>query len=411
MQEYILAPGGLFLNDSDLVRSVNDRLYPVIYLTRLADQLARTPQVARLKRVSVLGLLDGMVDLNASASKFEHSVGVYWLTVILTRLKELREFRDLLTAASFAHDLASPPFTHTTEPVMREVLGLDHEEALSLPYYRSSEFAEVIAQHGLDYEEVIEIAQGRHDNRLVGEALVGPLDLDTLDGTCRYSLMWQPAQLGLPYDPKFIVFYYEPRAGRWLIPDQEDELEIPPQHLHRFISCRRDVFARIHGSRIAAPESLIGRALYFAAMKSELDEGFFRLTDEQAVEHLRRCNRRSKWLIDQAALGERFDDAVGMDFPTPTPELAAVLAQPLGTQLLADQVASEVGLPLAAVTIQAGRSKQVKDLSGIPVLTEDGSPARLPKPDQSWYVRAFIAQRYQPWATEVSDVIYRRLGI
>jgi HD superfamily phosphohydrolase len=409
MKEIIVPPHGLDLDERNVVRTISDRLYRVIHLTGLADKLTRTPQVARLKRVAVLGLLDGMVDLNASASKFEHSLGVYWLLTVITRLEELYPYRKLLTAAAFAHDLASPPFTHTTEPVMREILGLDHEQALALPYYRQSEFATVLAQHNVSYEEVVQLAQGHHPNRLVREALVGPLDMDTLDGTCRYSLMWRPAEQGLPYQPLHIVYYYEAREGRWVIQDQEDELEIPQHHLHGFINCRQDVFARIHGERIAGPESLIGRALYLAMMQGELDEPFFRLTDEEAVQHLRRCNGRTKWLIQQAALGERFECVMEEDYDHPQPGLAAVLNHHLGPQVMADEVAAGLGLPPEAVTIQAGRSKQVKDLTALPVLTDEGDPARLPRPRQTWYVRTFLAPYYSVNADAVAQAVERRL--
>lgn len=367
-----------------------DRIYGLVPITPFAEQLLRTPEIQRLKWVSHLGLLNGMTPLNICASRYEHSLGVYTLVLMATRLAELRDYRDLLVAAAICHDKGTPPFSHTGEAAQHMVLGVGHEHVLKT-HFNDSKTARVIERAHLNYDEVVTICLGTHPNPLLNELVNGTLDLDTLDGTCRYALTWNFVTKGLPYSPKHIVYYYQVEDGKLMIQDLEDELCIPEVELMKFINCRREVFQCIFSSVIQAPQVHLERALYLAARANELPGSFFRLTDEQAAEHLRTsCNPHTEQLVEMAVIGDHYPLVWSHQLHNLGDHQRTLFSNPLARQEIADTIAAELSIPAHHLGLHLGLHKGSKNLSGLIARREDGSPIPLPNHCPLWLANAYL---------------------
>src|SRR5579859_3405163 len=103
-------------------RVVADDLYGAIPVSRWAQSLLEAPPFRRLDGVSLSDVPGELLFGRSFPSRLTHSLGVYYLT------RQARPRDRALQAAALAHDLGHGPFSHLSEPLMIERIGIDHEQ-------------------------------------------------------------------------------------------------------------------------------------------------------------------------------------------------------------------------------------------------------------------------------------------
>lgn len=176
-------------------------------LTDRVRRLIDTAAFRRLAHISQLGLVS-LVYPAAIHTRFEHSLGVYRLALLL--LKQLahderferhvtRSEAELLIVAALVHDLGHWPFCHPIEDL--RLPGVPRHESLAREYL-AGEMADVLADDWhLEAEQVSKLlcepAQTA-SGRLLASMLSGPIDIDKMDYLLRDSL-----HAGVPYGRHF----------------------------------------------------------------------------------------------------------------------------------------------------------------------------------------------------------------
>lgn len=167
---------------------IRDRLYGLIEYTELEEEVLNTQILQRLRRIKQLALA-GLVYPSAGHSRFEHVVGVMHLAGRMAeRLNIDREITKIVRLAALLHDVGHPPFSHTSELVLRRftpkslVEGLDVEaihEAITLNILEfDEELGSCLKPHQIEHIAAL-IKPGPRS--ILKEIVSGPLDADKLD--------------------------------------------------------------------------------------------------------------------------------------------------------------------------------------------------------------------------------------
>ena len=281
------------------------RLDPVYGSVRVAGWAAELLATAPFQRLAGISLSDVPGELlfgRPFPSRLEHVIGVYHLA----RLARPRD--RMVQAAALAHDLGHGPFSHLTEPLMREWLGCDHEEraARKLAEVRAQLSASALRRMAwLDWDEVAALVVGAGaDGR--GALLNGQLDYDNIDNVARFL---QAASLGqVEYAPTALA-----KALRLAAPEHTGDQEpdgpragthgnlVEPTYLLAqaeadalaWQAARRRVYGYLHGDHAnLAPHAMLRKAVDLARADHALPKTFLDLTDAQALDCLIGCADR-----------------------------------------------------------------------------------------------------------------------
>ncbi|HTP55635.1 MAG TPA: HD domain-containing protein [Thermoplasmata archaeon] len=173
-------------------KSIFDPVHGPISLPPAAVALLGTPEFQRLWGIRQTGFAH-LVFPGANHTRLEHSLGTYWVAgQMAERLGLPDATRRQVEAAALLHDLGHPPFSHTLDGPLHEVLGIDHEQ-LSRARIEGREptgapatgaVAEALRAHGLAppaVADLIDPGPGRRVPPLPGEILHGAIDADRID--------------------------------------------------------------------------------------------------------------------------------------------------------------------------------------------------------------------------------------
>ena len=177
--------------------------------------MLEVPELQRLHSIHQLGLAY-LVYPGANHTRFEHSLGVFWVAkMICASLKMKEEESRLVECAALLHDVGHLPFSHTFEFVLHEQFGIDHAE-ISRRLIRGEEtslspedrkvlgkyqtIAEALERHSVNPKSVASLLEGAmplpsaqktlhgargqtHFNgkRYMTQLVNGPVDADQLD--------------------------------------------------------------------------------------------------------------------------------------------------------------------------------------------------------------------------------------
>ena len=92
-----------------------DPLYGQKEISNKEFSLFQTKALTRLRDVSLSAVLPLALPSGMVASRFEHSVGVAFLTKKLCQKKPFSKIKDNLYLAALLHDIGSPPFSHLSD--------------------------------------------------------------------------------------------------------------------------------------------------------------------------------------------------------------------------------------------------------------------------------------------------------
>jgi HD superfamily phosphohydrolase len=171
------------------MKIIKDPVHGYIEVSSPALAILDSPPLQRLRYIRQLGF-SYLVYPGANHTRFEHSLGTMYLSLIMSRQLGLsEEERKMVTAAALIHDIGHGPFSHAIEPVMEELCGKTHHQAswfLEDPY-----LGEILEDHGISRAETAALLQGDHH---LSEILHGELDVDRMD-----YLLRDAHYTGVPY--------------------------------------------------------------------------------------------------------------------------------------------------------------------------------------------------------------------
>ena len=176
-------------------KSIFDPVHGQIELEGAALALVGTREFQRLWGIHQTGFAH-LVFPGANHTRLEHSLGTYWVAREMARHLDLdAPSTELAMVGGLLHDLGHPPFSHTLEPSMREVLGRGHE-AVSRARIVGAEIPGVeedpeaiavpttLEKHGLrprDIANLVDPPRHRELHGLLRSMLHSAVDADRID--------------------------------------------------------------------------------------------------------------------------------------------------------------------------------------------------------------------------------------
>ena len=174
---------------TERMKIIKDPVHGYVEADEPALRLLDSREVQRLRHITQLGFAN-LVYPGANHTRFEHSLGTMHLAGLMCRQLGLDDGETkLVTTAALLHDIGHGPFSHVTEPVMKEFAGRSHHQIEGI--VGEGAIAGILEDEGLDPAEVSAIVSG--DHRLAS-IIHGSLDVDRMD-----YLMRDAHYTGVPY--------------------------------------------------------------------------------------------------------------------------------------------------------------------------------------------------------------------
>ena len=171
------------------MKTIKDSVHDYIEVGGVALSLLDTPPVQRLRHVSQLGTVT-LVYPSANHTRFEHSLGVYYLAdQTLGHLGIEGQQAERVRAAALLHDVGHGPYSHNVETLIHRHTGKYHDDVHDL--IGEGEVARVLTEHGLNPDAVADLVAGEGE---LGQLVSGDLDVDRMDYLARDA-----HHTGVPY--------------------------------------------------------------------------------------------------------------------------------------------------------------------------------------------------------------------
>ena len=261
-------------------------------LTDRVRQIIDTAEFRRLARISQLGLVS-LVYPAALHTRFEHSLGVYRLALLLLkRLAHDARFARLVhgddaerfIVTALLHDLGHWPFCHPIEDICLATVP-DHQ-LFANSFLLEGEVADALRNdwHVQPRDVMALLSEEPKDttSRILASMLSGPIDIDKMDYLFRDSL-----HAGVPYGRHFD----QPRLiGSLCLNEAGDGLAITDKGktaAELLVFARYVMFSEVywhHGVRSAT--AMLQRAFYLLHGGLDLD-GIFRMDEAAMIAELR----------------------------------------------------------------------------------------------------------------------------
>ncbi len=154
---------------------LKDPLYGFISIPEPFERLVNSVPFQRLRNIKQLGK-NYLIYPSANHSRFEHSVGAYYLATKFAEINRIERKNEFI-AAALLHDLGHYPFSHAIEDSVALANGFNHEEQ-TLNLIRGYEISKIIKNARMNVNRVCDLIQGRGK---FGKLISGQIDVDRLD--------------------------------------------------------------------------------------------------------------------------------------------------------------------------------------------------------------------------------------
>ncbi len=261
-------------------------------LTDRVRQIVDAAEFRRLARISQLGLVS-LVYPAALHTRFEHSLGVYRLALLL--LKRLAhddrfarlvrpEEAELLIVTALVHDLGHWPFCHPIEDI--RLPSVPEHQLFANSFLLEGEIADSLRNDwGIQPRNVVALLSEKPwdaTSRLLSSMLSGPLDIDKMDYLFRDSL-----HAGVPYGRHFD----QPRLiGSLCLNESGDGLAITDKGktaAELLVFARSVMFSEVYWHHaVRSATAMLQRAFYLLPGSLDLD-ALFRMEEAPMIAELR----------------------------------------------------------------------------------------------------------------------------
>ncbi len=163
------------------LKTIQDSVHGIIPIPSWVVKIIDTPQFQRLRRIKQLGFAN-LVYPGANHTRFEHSLGTYFIASRLAqRLEADDDLKIELIASALLHDICHPPFSHSSDRIIKEYLKTSHENIGK--FLRKTEIEEALNSLGLSLKRITDHVTGKSGYNLVN----GEIDADRMDYLVRDS--------------------------------------------------------------------------------------------------------------------------------------------------------------------------------------------------------------------------------
>jgi HD superfamily phosphohydrolase len=157
------------------VKIIKDPVHGYVEVDDFALALLDSPALQRLRYIKQLGF-SYLVYPGANHTRFEHSLGTMFLADVASRRFGLSDDeRTLVVAAALLHDIGHGPFSHASEPLMKEFLHCTHDDIDAVVEEKAGDLLRASA---IDPDELCAIVRGKHS---LSGIIHGDLDVDRMD--------------------------------------------------------------------------------------------------------------------------------------------------------------------------------------------------------------------------------------
>jgi HD superfamily phosphohydrolase len=150
-------------------KTIQDTVHGLIKLDDWQVSIIDTPQFQRLRRIKQLGFAN-LVYPGANHTRFEHSLGTMHLAKILAKKLEMD---DEVIVSALLHDISHPPFSHSSERIMRTYFSSGHE---NVKLAITGELRDVLENLGFSIRRIADIVEGKRESIVSGD-----IDVDRMD--------------------------------------------------------------------------------------------------------------------------------------------------------------------------------------------------------------------------------------
>jgi len=291
---------------------IYDPLYGSFDVPNVASKLVLAPEIRRLSQIRLLNSLTPSLATLGEIRRFSHTLGVLhlfsqWRDANAGRFP--RDDLDALEVAILLHDVATPPFGHLLEYLLKEEYGWDHESASSELFRRhhapensghqifagqTPKIYRAIQKLNLSNKTIESILQKCHPLHAL---IMGTLDFDNIDNVWRMA--WALGLTKSSSGATSLASEINVTAnGALVVPRSSREF------LLEWANLRKSVYeVLVFDSYTVAGQAVLTKALRIAIREGILTPESWILTDEDLLQILSQ-HALTKRLIKQQYLGD-----------------------------------------------------------------------------------------------------------
>lgn len=332
-----------------------DNLYDIEWeLPEIIEKIVHTKEMIRLRNI-VQGVIPN--DLNPMGplpSRFQHGMGVCYLAqeVLKQNPNVSKDSGMLLPVCALLHDAGNPPFSHLSEPFLKEVTGHDGESFLA-QILDGSETEKTLKEYGIHAGTVVKMVTGKW--KPFSDVLNGSMDIDNLDNVARYAKATNLFTSDhLDSAEMACSFRFD---KEWYLLDVASNSF---SGMHAWKNLRWRVYNQIYSAPHLNMAMMLQRAVQFAYDEGELKSDFFLLDDYSAMLYLKLCNERTATLIRRLLRWECYDEVVSLEYENSWEKIRDLSRGWIGRKTVADVLSKKLNIPKEdiCVVISKGRDRR-----------------------------------------------------
>ncbi|MEM1930543.1 MAG: HD domain-containing protein [Sulfolobales archaeon] len=164
---------------------VYDELHGYIKLTGVFRDIVSTKVFQRLRRIRQLPFA-WYVYPGATHTRFSHALGsMHIADIVSQRLFDsgfiTKDDVSLVKASALLHDIGHAPYSHSLEPLLMELWGVEPGYLIETVVSQDPELSEVMNKHGISVSEVVSVLRGRSSSSILNDMISSDVDVDRLD--------------------------------------------------------------------------------------------------------------------------------------------------------------------------------------------------------------------------------------